>query len=256
MAPPHRTDGRRDDLPRTRDNWLPDKPPPTTGRLPPHVAKAPLTTTLGAVVGDKLRALPEGSVVRVNPAFVPPANRPEDKPEHKRSRKPKVFLGAHERRACCIDYHALGPQGAAEKWNVTAHAIQNWIALARAVASGDTSLVPAKFPILGATSEGSTPRTAQALLDECQRAVVGARPSDLPPPPAKSEPPPPEPERLPPPPPLPAATSEDRDIRVLELKSRISGLEAEINRLTMQLRDSDARCEKLRTVINTLTEKG
>jgi hypothetical protein len=227
--------------------------------------------------------LPAGTSVLVNPKqplITPAAPKQESRDpvpdsSQKTPRKTRVVLAPADRRQAVIDYHLLGPERASKKWNVSASSIHRFVTVVRAVAAGDLSAVGERHPILGVTSHGGTAADAQALLAECVRAAQG-KPPETQPKPAQAPPAPivELPQRPPEPPPPAAAIQttqipqratakyddlsvrggEDRDITLLTLRTRIAGLEAELNRMTLQLRDAEHKNEKLRKVIHTLTE--
>lgn len=172
---------RRDDArklvnpPPSLEGFLPDKPPPprlvltTDGKQAPHSAHAPLTYT----IGDKLRDLPPGAVVKVNPPIVPPpepppsepppkaANETDAAPRSKRSQK-RIVLEAHERREAVIDSLRMGLEKAGEKWGIDHNSIYAWRRAARLVAEG---FAPDRCAqILGVNTPGSTKESAQSVF--------------------------------------------------------------------------------------------
>lgn len=186
--------------------FLPDKPPPprlvssNDGKQAAHNAHAPLTYTLGDTVGDKLRELPVGSVVKVNPAMPQsqpppppsseppaPANQNETEPQSKRRYTKRVVLEAHERREAVIDSLRVGLEKAGEKWNVDHNSIYAWRRAARLVAEG---YAPDKCAqILGVNTPGSTKESAQTIFTQALHGL-GAPPSEAPTLPASAPEPP------------------------------------------------------------------
>lgn len=239
---------RRDDAsklvnpPPSLDGFFPDKPPPPrlvsspTGKQAAHTAHAPLTHSLG----DALRDLPIGSVVKVNPTLPPspppsepppsPANQNETEPTSRREFKPRVVLEAYERRQAVVDSLSMGLEKAGDKWDVSANVIYSWRRAARLVAEG---FAPDKVAqILGVNTPGSTRESAQAVFaaaipgPETPRVEAPTLPASAPEP-------------------APVATRVDNPISVLE------GLKAQLAERDATLAGYKIELDKLRSELVT-----
>jgi uncharacterized small protein (DUF1192 family) len=161
----------RPNLPPSLKDFTPSLPPAPklesandTGKLAPHVAAAPLTHSMA----EKLRSLPAGSFVTVNPEakpevkqYEPPESEATDRPKQQ---KKKTILSSLKRREALEAMAKEGLSAASERFDVTQGALSNWMALAGRVAHGQA--LPETYPLIhGITTQGSTRETALAIFN-------------------------------------------------------------------------------------------
>ncbi len=275
---------RRDDAtklvkpPPSLEGFFPDKPPPprlvssNDGKQAPHNAHAPLTQSLG----DKLRDLPIGAVVKVNPpvigtpanerelpvadkssdALEPPSRRParqinEIVPGYVRvKRKPtRTQLDPNGRREALIWGYAYGAREAAERFDVTSSVIGQWMRMLEDALTSPTlpeiAVDGRALRITGVNTPGRSRESIQAIFDEGMRL----REMPLEPvAPVKATPPTPEPEPEPHKSalaPVPQSEADKLREQLSEREATLSGYKIALDNLRMELATTQA---ELRTV--------